>query len=54
MVGKIDLESMLDKSGVGAATEMVGLTLERLISIPGKRNFLEIHIHFIIIIRRIC
>ena len=29
MVGKTDLESMLDESGFGAATEMVGFTLDK-------------------------
>ena len=29
MVGKTDLESMLDESGFGAATEMGGFTLDK-------------------------
>ena len=30
MVGKIDLESMLDESGFGGATEMGGSTLDKI------------------------
>ena len=30
MVGKKDIESMLDESGFGASTEMVGFTLDKV------------------------
>ena len=47
MFVKTDLDSMLNESGFGAATEMVGFTLEIPRSILGNITFLEIHIHFI-------
>ena len=47
LVGKTDLESILDESGFGAATEMVGFAVERPRSILGTRTFFYIHLHFI-------
>ena len=48
---KKDIESMLDESGLGDDTGMGGFALERPRSILGNRTFLDIHIHFISIIR---
>ena len=54
MVGKIDLESMLDESGFSTTTEMGGFTLERPRRILGTRNVLGIHLRVIIIGWRFC
>ena len=47
LVGKTNIDSMLDESGFGAATKMGGFVLERPRSILVTRTFLDIHIHFI-------
>ena len=54
LVDNIDLESMWDKSGFCAATEMEGFTLERPRGILGTVSFLDIHLHFIRIGRSSC
>ena len=44
---EIYIESMLDESGFGAATEMGGFTAESTRSILGTRTFFNIRLHFI-------
>ena len=49
-----DLESTLDESGFGAATEIGGFTIKSPRSILGTITCLDIHTHFIRIVWIIC